>query len=244
MNQYRNAYQMNDQARLTVFHVFHHIRVSGGAEKHVQDLLRALSRDGGPVRPLLAVMDPSADAELLDMGTVEILPYHQAHPDAPVWLEGRFAWNIIKTVRERSVDIIHTHAATEHRLALSAGILTRTPVIRTQHSTVSPTDYRTGLFRPLLRAMTRQWVAVSPDVAETMKSVYHTKEDRVAVIPNGIDVDAFKQSLETRTRIRRELSIPERAFLLVAVSRLIASKNVPAIMRAVHTAQKLSLIHI
>ncbi|MCH9646998.1 MAG: glycosyltransferase [Deltaproteobacteria bacterium] len=56
---------------------------------------------------------------------------------------------------------------------------------------------------------------------------------RSEVLPNGIDLEAFRPAPEARQEFRRELGLPEDSFLLGRVARFDTMKGYPQLIRAV-----------
>ncbi|CAN5265629.1 N/A [soil metagenome] len=61
----------------------------------------------------------------------------------------------------------------------------------------------------------RMFVAVSPRVASELHKLYSVPLARIAIIPNGIDLERFKPDPAAGRTIRREFNIPENARLLL-----------------------------
>lgn len=61
----------------------------------------------------------------------------------------------------------------------------------------------------------RTFVAVSPRVSTELQNCYSVPAARIRVIPNGIDLERFKQMPDARLAIRREFNIPADAKLLL-----------------------------
>jgi len=61
----------------------------------------------------------------------------------------------------------------------------------------------------------RRYVAVSARVATELQTYYGVPEERIAIIPNGIDVGKFKPDEHARQEIRRRYGIADETFLLL-----------------------------
>jgi glycosyltransferase involved in cell wall biosynthesis len=59
------------------------------------------------------------------------------------------------------------------------------------------------------------------------------REPRSLLLPNSVNVERFKPSLEVRREVRREMNISENAVLVIAVARVDAMKDWPNLMTAV-----------
>ncbi len=63
--------------------------------------------------------------------------------------------------------------------------------------------------------------------------------DRIAVIPNAVDLDALQRSASVRAEVRRELGVDDRTFLWLAVGHLVERKDHPTLLRAIATLEPL-----
>jgi glycosyltransferase involved in cell wall biosynthesis len=59
------------------------------------------------------------------------------------------------------------------------------------------------------------------------------REPRSLLLPNSVNIERFKPSLEVRREVRREMNIPEKAVVVIAVARVDAMKDWQNLMTAV-----------
>ena len=79
---------------------------------------------------------------------------------------------------------------------------------------------------PSYRSFSRIW-AVSDEVANQLKSFpYRVPNEKIEVIPNGVDVEEFAFRSSDRVKIRNELNIPIDAQVGITLCRLVAQKGV------------------
>lgn len=78
----------------------------------------------------------------------------------------------------------------------------------------------------------RKFVAVSSRVATELKRIYAVPPERIEVIYNGIDLQRFSRSPESRTAIRRAFDIPEDAKLLLFVGHEFDRKGLTHVIGA------------
>ncbi|MDX1250971.1 MAG: glycosyltransferase family 4 protein [Gammaproteobacteria bacterium] len=77
-------------------------------------------------------------------------------------------------------------------------------------------------------------VGVGPKVKEDFERAFYrrsVKENRLAVIENGIDTGLFKPSINHRHEVRERLGIPENAKVIVSACRLHVQKGVDLSLR-------------
>jgi UDP-glucose:(heptosyl)LPS alpha-1,3-glucosyltransferase len=79
----------------------------------------------------------------------------------------------------------------------------------------------------------RTFVAVSSRVAAELRRIYAVPSSRIRVIYNGIDLQRFSRSAESRTAIRRQFNIPLDARLLLFVGHEFHRKGLAHVIDAV-----------
>lgn len=57
------------------------------------------------------------------------------------------------------------------------------------------------------------------------------KNDRMIWIPNGIDLEKFRYSIELRNQLRKELNLKEDTLVILTVSRLSVEKNIQFVLK-------------
>ena len=75
-------------------------------------------------------------------------------------------------------------------------------------------------------------MAVSDATAEVARRVEGVPEDKLTVIANGIDIQAFTRSEADRARVRRGLGLSQDMLVVGSVGRLSPEKNYPLLLRA------------
>jgi glycosyltransferase involved in cell wall biosynthesis len=73
--------------------------------------------------------------------------------------------------------------------------------------------------------------AVSRATADTYRTARMVSARRLAVLPNGVDVEAWRPDEAVRTTVRRELGLKDE-FLWLASGRLEPVKDYPTLLRA------------
>ncbi|MEW2518837.1 glycosyltransferase [Actinacidiphila alni] len=141
-------------------------------------------------------------------------------------------------IRAGRYDVVHTHlyrACVYGRIAARlAGVRA---VVATEHSLGdSQIEGRplTRGTRALYRGTERLGVgtvAVSATVARRLRE-WGVPEERIHVVPNGIDPDRFRFDPAVRAAARARLGFSERTFVIGGVGRLVPGKNVDVLVRA------------
>ncbi|MFD7133001.1 glycosyltransferase [Streptomyces sp. NPDC059894] len=202
---------------------------TGGAEQQLRLLLRHLPADCDVV----TLTNPGAVAEGLTADGVRVVHLGMAGNRDLAALP-----RLVRLIRSGGYDLVHTHlyrACLYGRLAARlAGVRA---IVATEHSlNESRLEGRrlTAGVRALYLAgerLGRATVAVSPTVAGRLVR-WGVPADRVQVVPNGIDLDAFRFDPARRHRVRRLLGLPDHAHVVGAVGRLHPGKRLDVAVNA------------
>ncbi|MFD8914293.1 glycosyltransferase [Streptomyces sp. NPDC059575] len=145
---------------------------------------------------------------------------------------------LVRLIRRGRYDLVHTHlyrACLYGRLAARlAGVRA---IVATEHSLgdsqMEGRPLNSGV-RALYLAgerLGRATVAVSPTVAARLTR-WGVPEPRIAVVPNGIDLDRFRHDPAARERTRDRLGLPKQAFVVGGIGRLAPGKRFDVLVRA------------
>ncbi|MGV9320358.1 glycosyltransferase [Streptomyces sp. NPDC003660] len=145
---------------------------------------------------------------------------------------------LARLIRRGRYDLVHTHL---YRACLYGRLAARLAgvgaVVATEHSLgdsqMEGRPLNSGV-RALYLAgerLGRSTVAVSPTVAARLTR-WGVPEPRIAVVPNGIDLAPFRFDPERRVRVRTQLGIPERAFVIGGIGRLAPGKRFDILIQA------------
>lgn len=135
-------------------------------------------------------------------------------------------------VRQWQPDVIHAHMVHGN---LFARALARTgrmpPVICSAHSAREG-----GRLRALAYRVTDRWCALTTHVSEAGRQVMVASgavpDERVIVMPNGIDTDQFRPDDASRERTRHSLGLAPGEVLLLNVGRLVPEKDQATLIEA------------
>ncbi|MEU9402158.1 glycosyltransferase [Streptomyces sp. NPDC048242] len=145
---------------------------------------------------------------------------------------------LTRLIRRGCYDLVHTHlyrACLYGRLAARlAGVRA---IVATEHSLgdsqMEGRPLNSGV-RALYLAgerLGRATVAVSPTVAARLTR-WGVPEPRIAVVPNGIDLDRFRHDPAARERTRAQLGLPKQAFVVGGIGRLAPGKRFDVLVQA------------
>ncbi len=211
----------------------------GGAERQVILLASGLSQRGWRVSVVaLSGSGGNAAAELAGAGAGFLsLEMRKGLADPRGWI--RFH----RWLRQEKPDVVHAHLphatwlARWSRLAAPSRVL-----VDTLHSSSTGTLGRRLGYR-WSGWLTDKVTAVSQAVAEAYFFAEMTSADKLAVLPNGVDVDVWRPDTAVRTAMRRELGL-EDEFLWFAAGRLDAVKDYPSLLRAMVKVPESALLVI
>jgi len=220
-------------------------RIIGGISPHVYYLSRSLAKNG--VKVYVVTCDfPGAPAhETVDSVEVyRVDSYKNPSPDFASWVYlmnmnmQKEAASIVRDLGR--VDIFHAH----DWLVANAGIglkhVFRRPLLATIHST----EYgrRNGIHSDYERMIheTEAWltyeawkvICCSNYMVSHVKWVFGLPEDKLIMIPNGVDAKEYEKSDIDLNQFRRRFALPEEKIVLF-VGRLVYEKGIHVLINAV-----------
>lgn len=199
----------------------------GGAERQVILLAKGLIKRGWRVSVIaLSGNGGSSADELSDSGIAFLsLEMRKGLVDPRGWI--RFN----RWLRREKPNVVHAHLphavwfARWSRLGAPVRI-----VVDTLHSTSTGSCGRKIGYR-ISNWLTDKITAVSSAVADAYVSRGIVPENRLVVLPNGVDTELPRPDPSVRATLRRELGITDE-FLWLAAGRLETVKDYPTLLRA------------
>jgi glycosyltransferase involved in cell wall biosynthesis len=122
------------------------------------------------------------------------------------------------------LDIVHTHNPQPLIYGALASKCARAGVVHTKHG-ANPDGGRRLRLRRAAARFADVFVAVSETTAEIARRNREVGERKLRTIPNGIDLSRFFPDASARAEVRRELGIPEDAWVAGTVGRLAPEKE-------------------
>jgi glycosyltransferase involved in cell wall biosynthesis len=216
---------MGNPAGATVCQLLHTLNV-GGAEMLAACLARRLR---GRYRFVFACLD--------ELGTLGEQLRGEGFPVEVVQrragLDLGCPWRLARLYARHKVDLIQAHQYTPFFYALLSRMLSRRPVLFTEHGRHQP-DYprrkRIVANRLLLRRRDRV-VAVGEAVRQALIANEGIPPRRVEVVYNGIDTARFGEAGD-RDAVRREMGLPADELVVIQVARLDYLKDHGTAVRA------------
>lgn len=198
----------------------------GGAERHVIDL--AVSTAGLGVHPAVVYFGPPGGAgeELAAKG----IPWRAL--GLASGLDPRGPGRLQRAIDELRPRAVHDHLSTPWTRAL---LRTHAPLLATEHGNAGLDRYARQPHRRWLerRAARRTRLCLAPSraMAEAIVDAYGFPEDRIRVVPHGIDPARYGQDPDARVRLRRSLGL-EDEILVLFVGRLDEPKGILDLLEA------------
>jgi glycosyltransferase involved in cell wall biosynthesis len=156
---------------------------------------------------------------------------------------------LIREIRRRRPDIVHTHTAKAGMLGRLAALLAGRPrpvIVHTYHGHVLEGYFgraKTALYRGLERWLARRsdvLIGVSSATVDDLVRLGVGERPKFRVIPIGLDLGRFLESTPAAgAAFREEAGAREGELLLTFVGRLVPIKRVDVLLRALARAREL-----
>jgi glycogen(starch) synthase len=219
-------------------------RTVGGISAHLYYLSRELVKLGVDTYIVTCDFPRAPEREVVNGAHVlRVDSYKTPSPDFATW-DSLMNVNMQKETATlisdlgRQVDIIHAHDWLVANAALGLKQIFRIPLVATIHST--EIGRRNGLHTDYERMIhqTENWLAheswrivcCSQYMAQHVTWAYGLPQDRVMVIPNGVDASVYEKEFD-RTEFRKRFALPEEKIVLY-VGRLVYEKGVQTLVSA------------
>ncbi|NUV84827.1 glycosyltransferase [Streptomyces sp. KAI-26] len=202
----------------------------GGAEQQLRLLLRHL-----PVEcDVVTLTNPGPVADGLRADGVRVV-HLGMRGNRDLSAVGR----LTRLIRDGRYDLVHTHL---YRACVYGRIAARLAGVRAAVATEHSLGRAEIEGRPLTRGIRALYlsterlgaatIAVSSTVAGRLRD-WGVPAERIRLVPNGIDADRFRFDPDRRLAVRAALGIPEGAFVVGGVGRLVPGKRFDVAVRAV-----------
>jgi glycogen(starch) synthase len=220
-------------------------RTVGGIAAHLYYLSRELVKLGVDTYIVTCDFPGAPEREVVNGAHVmRVDSYKTPSPDFATW-DSLMNVNMQKETATlisdlgRQVDIIHAHDWLVANAVLGLKQIFRIPLVATIHST--EIGRRNGLHTDYERMIhqTENWLAheswrivcCSEYMAQHVTWAYGLPQDRVVVIPNGVDASVYEKEFD-RTEFRKRFALPEEKIVLY-VGRLVYEKGVQTLVSAI-----------
>jgi glycosyltransferase involved in cell wall biosynthesis len=135
----------------------------------------------------------------------------------------RYNWELVKCIRDlikrHKIDIVQTHLARMNSYGFVASRLTHATNVMTVHGLSEFANLFGKLYYSLFGNFSGKIVTVSQNLAERFCSGTLVGKGKIAVIPNGIDIERFGNPID-REAVLRRFGVPADAKVVLAVGNI------------------------
>jgi glycosyltransferase involved in cell wall biosynthesis len=169
----------------------------GGAERFLVNLASRPELSGADHCVALMTPNPELRAFFADAGlSIWDRGPVRENPVATLWRSygpADISW-LGRVLLEERASLIHAHTFGSHILAVRAALRYNLPVVRTEHGVRHYRDPSCALFRQWALRNTARIIAVSAYVARTVAAIAPHAQNKILVIPNGVDMTYFHRA--------------------------------------------------
>lgn len=212
--------------KLKLMQITHDLAI-GGLQQIVVNLCRTIDRDRFAVS-VLCLRSLGEFAPVVRAMGIEVLLL----PQKPGRVDYLSFLKVAKILRERNIDIIHTHN-TQPLIdgtlgALMSGVKT---IVHTDHGRQFPDKKRYMAAERVMSQFVYRIVGVSEPTSRDLITHEKIAPHKVMTIHNGIDVDAFAVNID-RQAMKRSLGIAKKGPVIGLGARLSAEKGITYLLKA------------
>ncbi len=191
----------------------------GGAEEHLLTVLK--NTDLRRYNPAICcIREKGAIGEEIEEAGFHLITLKRR---SKKW-DFRIVEDIVKIIRERNIHLIHTHLYHANMYGRIAALITKSPVVSTEHNAHTKCKPSRRIINRLLAKKTNRMIAVSHVVKDHIVSRDKIEPSKIEVVYNGIDITQFPSSL-TKADAREKIGISTNCFLIGTVGRISEEKG-------------------
>lgn len=199
---------------MNILYLTNHLNI-GGITSYVLTLGAGLKRRGH--RVYVASGGGQLLSRFIEEGIIYIpTPINTKQEASPKIILSMFKLGVV--IKEYGIQILHSNSRTTQVLGTLLGIYSGIPHISTCHG-----FFKKRFIRKLFPCWGKRTIAISEEVKRHLHEDFLVKEKDIAVIPNGIDINSFsdtEQSKEIRGHLRKNLGLSDNDFVVGIVARL------------------------
>ena len=217
-------------------------RIVGGIARHCEGLAKALAHQGHEVHVFTLDFPGAPDYEELEGVRVYRTRSEVGHPNFITWvlLFNHFIEKRMATASQQvKFDVLHVHDWLTAPAAIAFKHFAKKPLVFTAHSTEHG---RSGLHTPDSFTIDGlEWwstyeadkiVVASGSMKGEVCSHFHVSDNKVEIIPNGIDSSRYEEPVDKGT-IRARYGVQLHQKLILCIGRLVPQKGIEYLINAV-----------
>lgn len=214
------------QIKHSIAHIVLSLKV-GGLERVVVYLAQQFRQSGHPV--LVCCLDERGEfADQLSASGIPVILVRR--PDG---IGLKTMWHLAKILRDREIQIVHTHNPSAHLHGVIAGLLAGVHVrVHTRHGRNYPDDRRKILLNHMLSWVSSRIVAVSDDALAVARDVERISEHKLLRIWNGIDLEPYLRKASDQQAQVLESGSAATTPVIGSVGRLSKEKDYGTMLQA------------
>lgn len=208
--------------KISVMQLTYSLRM-GGSEKLAMDI--SMNLDSSRFRPSVCALDLDGDlAKELEREKIDHVVLHRKGLKLDIFRR------LYRLIRKNRINVLHTHHFTQLFYAALPARWAGARIIHTEHEFFSylGNGFSRTLIRPLSRFCDRMTV-VGPEISDYFVRTIGLPEQRVMVVPNGVDIPKFDYDREAA---RAELGLNPRDIVIGTVGRLESEKDQATLLEA------------
>lgn len=210
-----------------ILHLIDHLSL-GGAQRALLDLIDASDRCRFE-HEVACLHGRGVEWDVFAAAGVKV------HSLAPSKWNPIFLLRLAALLRSGGYDAVHCHLFYANLIGkpIAAAMGVRHRFAHDQWNDPPPTEctWMRVLDRAAHRLSTHVF-AVSPFIGEFLVKTQGLPQDRVSVVPNGVDLARFPHGRDFSAEARRRHGLPERGPIIGAIARLTGQKNLATFLRA------------
>ena len=206
--------------KLKILHILPSFGV-GGAEKLVLDYLSYFDENEVEIKAIsMYGKNDTINDKFIKENKLNVLYF-----DKKPGLDLSMLIKIDNEIKKYKPDIIHSHMNTMKYIYLSILKNKKIKLVHTIHNEPEKDASRLDkIFNKIaFKYLKCTPVALSTELATKINTFYKVTNSKV--INNGVDLEKFKNIVESKEEIRKRLSLPEKSFVIGHVGRFTKQKN-------------------
>jgi glycosyltransferase involved in cell wall biosynthesis len=217
---------MERHSILKILHLTNHLN-TGGITTYIRTLAAEQVKAGHEVFVWGAYGICSEPLKAMGVTVLDGVPRCKSELSPRLWLA---LPRLMRVLKDRSIDIIHTHTRVTQVLASAATFFVPIPYISTAHM-----FYKRRLGRRIYPCWGKEVIAISRTMRNGLITIFGERNlPPITVVLNGIDVENLGARVEKidRDTIRKDYGYQESDLVVLSLSRLIPVKGVHVLIEA------------
>ncbi|MDO5040077.1 glycosyltransferase [Clostridium sp.] len=208
--------------------ILHVAQANGGVSEYLKSFLKYSNKN--IFQNYLLVSNLYKTEEEIYNELVDDIKYLDMKREISLKSDLKSIMGIIRYLRNNNVDIIYSHSSKAGALVRIAAIFTKTPVIYNSHGWAFDMNVSNKkknvyiLIEKMLAKLTKKIICISKNDYDKALEYKICKENKLALIENGIDIEKFNKSFNA-SKIKNKYNIPINKLVVGMVARISEQKS-------------------